>query len=148
MQITISQLDPQMIPLVQKLYKQHYKSSKAKKDELIFIARRDQELCGVVRLKTIGEYRLLTGMLVIPKYRGFGIGHLLLQHCSKVALNNRDYCFAYSNLEEFYQQHNFRLTPTERLPEPLKKLLLRYSASGKPLSAMHYSDSDQSLQSF
>lgn len=139
MQINISQLDPQLIPLVQKLYKQHYKSSKAKKDELIFVARLDQELCGVVRLKTIGQYRLLTGMLVIPKYRGLGIGHMLLKHCKKVALNSSDYCFAYRNLEAFYQQHNFTLIPPEQLPEPLKNLLLRYSAGGKSLSAMHYS---------
>ncbi|MDV7106400.1 GNAT family N-acetyltransferase [Vibrio sp. TH_r3] len=138
MQITISRLDPQMIPLVQKLYKQHYKSSKAKKDELIFVARCDQEICGVVRLKTIGHYRLLTGMLVIPKYRRLGIAHLLLQHCTKVTLNSSDYCFAYYNLEAFYQQHNFTLTPKEQLPEPLKNLFLRYSASGKSLSAMHY----------
>lgn len=138
-QVSIKSLDPQMLPLVQKLYKQHYKSAKAKSNELIYVAYFQSELCGVVRLRTINENRLLTGMLVSPNRRGMGIGHLILQHCRSETLSVDDYCFAYHNLQPLYQQHGFIAVEPSELPISLKQLFDRYSQSGKNLTPMRFS---------
>lgn len=138
-QLDIKKLDPLMIPLVQKLYKKYYKSGKAKSDELIYVAYWQSELCGVVRLRTVDQYRLLTGMLIIPKYRKIGLAHLMMKHCTNETLNSDDYCFAYSGLQPFYHQHGFELVKTEYLPAPLKQLFIRYSQSGKDLIPMKFS---------
>ncbi len=137
--LDIKKLDPLLIPLVQKLYKKHYKSGKAKRDELIYVAYCQSDLCGVVRLRTIDECRLLTGMLVIPEYRKMGIAHLMMKHCINETLNSADYCFAYANLQPFYHQHGFEPVKIEHLPASLKPLFIRYCQSGKDLIPMRFS---------
>lgn len=138
--ISIEQLEPLKLPLVQKLYKQHYPSAKAKKDELIFVAYCHNELCAVVRFKKIDKWRLLTGMLVIPSYRGRGVAHLLIQKCNELILNNHDYCFAFEHLVPFYGQHGFSIVEHKDLPNPLGHLFERYCNSGKRLIAMKFSN--------
>lgn len=136
--ITVEALEPIKLPLVQKLYKQYYPSAKAKKDELIFTAYCHNNLCAVVRFRTIDRWRLLTGMLVIPEYRQQGIAHILTQECQRLTLKEDDYCFAFEHLTDFYTQHGFKSVSANELPSTLEQLFLRYSNSGKRIIAMKF----------
>ena len=77
----IEQLDPMKLPLVSRLYKSFYPSGKAKKDELTLVGYMENQMAAVVRFRTIEQYRLLTGMLVVPDFRGQGLGHELMCYC-------------------------------------------------------------------
>lgn len=136
--LRIETLDPIKLPLVSRLYKAHYPSGKAKKNEQTIVAYLDQQLVGVVRFRPIEQHQLLTGMLVVPEQRGKNIGHALLLHCQHANCDDNTYCFAYPHLEAFYQQHDFATVEPSALPASLKQLFERYTASGKALIPMHY----------
>jgi len=137
-QIHINPLDPIKLPLVQKLYKTFYPSAKPKRDELILTAYIESELAAVVRFRQIDQYRLMTGMLVIPKYRGLSVGDELLTYCRQQILNSRDFCFAYPYLESYYSRHGFVRQESEELPAEIKLLYERYTSSGKILAPMQF----------
>ncbi|CDQ49117.1 putative uncharacterized protein [Vibrio anguillarum] len=63
------------------MYKEHYPSAKARKDELCVIGTLDGQISAVVRFKNIDVYRLLTGMLVLPENQKKGLG----RSCSIIA---------------------------------------------------------------
>lgn len=133
----IEQLDPMKLPLVSRLYKSFYPSGKAKKDELTLVGYTDSQMVAVVRFRTIEEYRLLTGMLVVPGFRGQGLGHDLMCYCLLHVLAEGDYCFAYQHLEGFYEQHSFKTINCQELPNSLKGLYERYTRT-KMLVPMKY----------
>ncbi|MDA9556713.1 GNAT family N-acetyltransferase [Vibrio sp.] len=141
-ELQIAILEPIKVPLVSRLYKQYYPSGKAKKDELIITGELDKQLVAVVRFRRIADYRLLTGMLVVPTHQGQGLGHQLMQHCQSHILENKDFCFAYTHLEGFYSQHGFVKLDAEQLPAELKTLFIRYTDSGKKLTAMQFIDGE------
>lgn len=133
----IEVLDPIKLPLVARLYKAYYPSGKAKKDELIIAGYFDNQLTSVVRFRSVEQYRLLTGMLVVPEHREKGLGHHLMTYCEEQVLTNQDFCFAYQHLESFYGQHGFQLVEPQQLPNSLKNLFERYSQT-KKLVPMQY----------
>jgi N-acetylglutamate synthase-like GNAT family acetyltransferase len=140
--LRITKLEPTLLPLVQKLYKQHYKSAKPKRDEEIIVAYDKLVMCGVVRLRTIETYQLLTGMLVIPDYRQKQIAHQIMNYCKDNHLNDNVFCFAYSHLEHFYSAHGFSTLDVNELPPSLRKRLDRYLSGRKPLVPMRYQSHD------
>ncbi|RSD29872.1 GNAT family N-acetyltransferase [Vibrio pectenicida] len=133
----IQVLDPIKLPLVSRLYKSYYPSGKAKKDELTIVGSFDGKIVSIVRFKAIERYRLLTGMLVVPDFRGKGLGHKLMEYCEQHVLQSGDFCFAYTELESFYQRHGFVTLGSDSLPNTLKGLFERYSQK-KSLVAMQY----------
>ncbi|USD41293.1 GNAT family N-acetyltransferase [Vibrio sp. SCSIO 43135] len=137
--LKVEVLDPIKLPLVSRLYKAHYSSGKAKKDELTIVGYVESEIVAVVRFRVIEHYRLLTGMLVSPKYRGQGFGHDLMRYCVQAgeSLTSNDYCFAYPHLEGFYSQHGFVTIDESKLPASLRGLYGRYSRN-KQLVPMQY----------
>ncbi|MEZ9230221.1 GNAT family N-acetyltransferase [Vibrio amylolyticus] len=137
-ELTIAVLPTIKVPLVNKIYKDYYPSGKAKKDEHIVTASSLGSIVAMVRFRHIEQYRLLTGMLVTPEMRALGVGHQLLEYCQENELTSRDYCFAYTHLENFYKQHHFcTIEPTE-LPNSLKNLFERYVNSGRSLIPMQF----------
>lgn len=135
--LTIEPLDPIKLPLVARLYKAHYPSGKAKKDELTLAGYHQKQIAAVVRFRSVDQYRLLTGMLVVPECRQQGFAHQLMAHCQQQVLQQGDYCFAYAHLEGFYAQYGFISLEGSELPNPLNSLFERYSRS-KNLVAMRY----------
>ena len=133
----IEQLDPIKLPLITRLYKAHYPSAKLKKEELTIVGYVDDDLVCVARLRTLENYRLLTGMLVIPSYRGSGLAHQIMSYCKDSILAKGDFCFAYAHLEKFYAKHNFKTIEPEQLPKHLRVMFERYSHK-KKLVAMAY----------
>ena len=135
--IQIEVLDSVKLPLVSRLYKSYYRSGKAKKDELIIVGTVDKQMIAVVRFKSVEENRLLTGMLVVPEFRSQGLAHQLMSYCEQHVLQSGDFCFAYSELESFYQQHGFQIVVLSHLPNSLKNSFERYSRT-KKLVPMQY----------
>ncbi|MDE1309531.1 GNAT family N-acetyltransferase [Vibrio aestuarianus] len=131
-------LPPIKLPLIKRIYKDHYPSAKAKKDELCIVGAINGTICTVVRFRSIEQYRLLTGLLVVPVHRGQGVGSQLLGYCESHILTSQDYCFAYSHLESFYCAHGFRTLAPNEIPQSLMQLLERYLRSGKDLIPMRY----------
>ena len=131
-------LDPIKIPLIKRFYKQHYPGAKPKSDELIIVAYKEAEMVALVRFRTVGQFRLLTGMAVADNLRNQGIGQQLLAYCVQHILTPQDYCFAYSHLDRFYQQSYFVSIDENELPPDLKMLFQRYTQHGKNLIPMHF----------
>lgn len=138
--LRIELLEPIKLPLVTKLYKAHYPSGKAKKNETTIVGYLDTQIVAVVRLRTIDPYRLLTGMLVTPDQRGLGFANELMQFCQRHELKEKDYCFAYPHLEQFYLSQGFKKLHSKQLPAPLEQLFNRYTDCGKALIPMQYID--------
>ncbi|ACY50324.1 predicted acyltransferase [Vibrio antiquarius] len=126
------------------MYKAHYPSGRAKKDELIITASHKGEIVALLRLKTVDRSRLLTGMLVIPTLRGTGIGEELLRYCKNNVFIDGDYCFAFTHLESYYSKHGFKTIDCSELPHPLKMAFQRYVDSGKDLIPMQFISSTTS----
>ncbi|QOV29785.1 GNAT family N-acetyltransferase [Vibrio diabolicus] len=137
-------LNPIKLPLIKRLYKAHYPSGRAKKDELIITASHKGEIVALLRLKTVDRSRLLTGMLVIPTLRGTGIGEELLRYCRNNVFTDGDYCFAFTHLESYYSKHGFKTIDCSELPHPLKMAFQRYVDSGKDLIPMQFISSTTS----
>ncbi|OEF06209.1 GNAT family N-acetyltransferase [Vibrio genomosp. F10] len=137
-ELTIAVLPTIKVPLVNKLYKVHYPSGKAKKDEHIITASNRSSIIAMVRFRTIEQYRLLTGMLVIPEQREQGVGHALLNYCQDNELTSNDFCFAYDHLESFYRAHQFEIVALDEMPNCLKNLYQRYVNSGRSLIPMQF----------
>jgi len=136
--LSIELLDSIKLPLVTRLYKTYYPAGKAKKNEQIIVGYLEKELVSVVRLRSIENVRLLTGMLVIPSLQKQGLGHELLSFCQRYYLQETDYCFAYQPLANFYHQHGFHMIDAKTLPSSLAALFQRYLVSGKNLIGMQY----------
>lgn len=139
--LTIEPLSPIRLPLLKKMYKQHYPSTKVKAEETIIVGQLNQALVGVVRLRKVDQYRLLTGMLVVPEHRSKGLASKLLDYCTRQQhLDNSVYCFAYAHLTNLYHKHGFKEITLDDTPGALNQLYLRYSRSGKNLVIMQYQD--------
>lgn len=136
--LTFQTLEPIKLPLVTRIYKAHYPSAKAKKNEVTIVGYENNMIVAVVRFRPLEQLQLLTGMLVVPTHRGTGVGHQLMNHCRNTILNERTYCFAYAHLETFYQQHGFHTIDSEVLPHHLKQLFNRCINGGKSLIPMHF----------
>ncbi|MCG3866290.1 MULTISPECIES: GNAT family N-acetyltransferase [unclassified Photobacterium] len=137
-QIIYRQLDPIRLPLVNKIYKSFYPSGKAKRDEIIWVAESNHSIIASVRFKTIDNMQLLTGMLVAPEYRLQGIAYKLIEACRSQINRQTCYCFAFQELEVFYQKSGFQTIDSETLPNNIKQRFQRYANSGKNLIPMVY----------
>ncbi|PAW07647.1 GNAT family N-acetyltransferase [Vibrio sp. V1B] len=140
--LIIEVLNPIKLPLIKRLYKAHYPAGRAKRDELIIAASVKNGIVALLRMKTIEKSRLLTGMLVVPEFRGTGVGSALLTYCENTVFTSGDYCFAFKHLENYYAQHGFETIDSSELPNSLKMAYLRYVDSGKDLIPMQFTTSD------
>ncbi|MFV0575770.1 MAG: GNAT family N-acetyltransferase [Vibrio sp.] len=136
--VNFQYLDVIKHPLIKPIYKAHYPSAKPKKNEDVIVGYCENKLVSVVRFRPIEQYSLLTGMLVIPDFRGQGVGSKLLQFCQSEWISSHTFCFAYQHLENLYQSVGFHTIDKEELPPCLLKLFERYTANGKKLLPMHY----------
>lgn len=136
--ITIKTLAPIRLPIIKKLYKLHYPSTKIKAGEAIYIAEDASSIVGIVRFRNIDKWRLLTGMLVTPSHRNKGIASAMLEYCVQNVLDTDVYCFSYDHLTDLYAAHSFQIISAEQLPTSLERLYLRYTQTGKSLTIMQF----------
>ncbi|HBV76073.1 MULTISPECIES: GNAT family N-acetyltransferase [Vibrio] len=141
-ELTFQELEPIKLPLIKSIYKAFYPSAKPKKTDTIIVGYLEHEIIAIVRFRPIDNVNLLTGMLVIPKYRLSGVAQKLLQFCQSGYLTDSCYCFAYPHLKNFYLTAGFKVRKTEDLPAPLQQLFSRYTSNGKNLLPMQYKYQD------
>lgn len=135
--LSIAQLDPIKLPLLKKLYKLHYPSTKIKAGEVIYVAELEGKIVGVTRFRQIEDWQLLTGMMVVTEEREKGIAAEMLEQLQTNYLDSKVYCFAYSHLVDMYAKHGFVSIPENELPGSLKGLFSKYSQT-KALNCMQY----------
>ncbi len=136
--LIIEVLNPIKLPLIKKLYKAYYPAGRAKRDELIITANHEGSMVALLRMKSVESFRLLTGMLVVPEYRGTGVGKALLTHCQNKVFSDGDYCFAFMHLEAYYSRYGFKTIDSSELPNSLKMAFQRYIDGGKDLIPMQF----------
>ncbi|QIL85302.1 GNAT family N-acetyltransferase [Vibrio sp. HDW18] len=138
--LEFQQFDPSKLPLIKRFYKMYYPATKPKRDESIIVGLDKTEIIAVVRFRTVGSSRLLTGMAVKTEQRQQTIGQQLLRYCQIEWLDQTTFCFAYSHLVDFYQHGGFTPVEPSALPTELETLYQRYLQSGKDLIPMQYQD--------
>lgn len=93
-----------------------------------------EHIIASLRLRPIGEFTLLIGMLVHPDHRGQGIGHKMMKGIADKLVSNETYLFSLPHLVKFYQQHGFHLTA--QAPNDIAQLFDKYTSQGKTLVMM------------
>ena len=129
-------LKPIENPLVRPFYQAHLPYSRPNKADCIAVLRHQQAIVACARLRPIGEFTLLTGMLVDPQYRGQGLGHQLLQQMHSHFKPGYTFAFALPALENFYLQHGFSLVSTA--PNDIQQRYVAYQQQGKELRLLGY----------
>ena len=94
------------------------------------------ETIAAIRLRPIGRYTLVTGMLVHPNYRGQGLGHQLMHAIMNELIDEHTFLFALPHLVSCYQQHGFNLLQTP--PNDIFQLLNKHQSDNKPLCLMGF----------
>lgn len=117
-------------------YRQYMPYAKPNKKEAILTISIQDIIVASARLRPIGEYTLLTGMLVHPEYRGQGLAHQLMQLLSDSKNLESTYIFAIPELTHFYQSYHF--IPCETAPNDITQLFNKYRSDDKPLILMAY----------
>ena len=74
----------------------------------VFIAKKADEIVGVVRLSFEEGYTLLRGMFIAPHLQRQGIGSLMIKELEKHIESRAAYCLPHGWLENFYGQIGFR----------------------------------------
>lgn len=95
----------------------------------------DKKIIAVVRIRPIGEFELVTGMLVHPDYRGTGVGDALLEFIKPQLNPGKSFLYALPHLENYYSRAGFQLQAIDTVPNDIGQLYLKYS-SQKPLVLM------------
>ena len=89
----------------------------------------------VVRVRPVGEYDLVTGMLVHSDYRGKGLGDGLLAFIIPDLKPGMTFLYALPHLEAYYQRAGFKTLELNSVPNDIGQLYLKYSRQ-KPLVLM------------
>ncbi|MCG9697307.1 GNAT family N-acetyltransferase [Shewanella sp. Isolate11] len=114
-----------------------------KKEKLgVFFAENSasKPIIAAVRLRPIGSYQLLTGILVHPGNRGQGVGHQLMQALKPHLESAPSFLFSLPHLRNFYQQHQFE--GDRQAPAEIRDLFSRYTREGKSLYLMCHSSNE------
>jgi N-acetylglutamate synthase-like GNAT family acetyltransferase len=118
---------------VDPFYAAHGSSTKARADDLFFLAYDDANLIGCVRYCIEHDTHMLRGMMVHAEYRGQRIGQALLHIVDKYFEAQKIqpiFGLPYEHLEKFYGSIGFRRIPAVEAPTFLQERLAEYHAIG------------------
>jgi GNAT superfamily N-acetyltransferase len=108
-------------------------------DDAVFLAERDGELVGIVRLAAEEGVIVLRGMQVHPTFQRQGIGRKILATVAQ-ELDGRDcFCIPYAHLVSFYRGIGFDVIEPAKAPTFLRLRLESYlnRSDGKEYLIMH-----------
>lgn len=104
------------MPTVHELYKAaNYGGTFSSTDET-FIAKKEQQIIGVVRLANENNIFVLRGMQIKSDSRGQGIGKQLLEYFMSCLGDKPCYCIPYRHLINFYSSVGFTVINNEAAP--------------------------------
>ena len=124
----------QTYSVIKHFYRQFLPYSRPSKKEKIGYLQMDQAIIASVRLRPIGQYTLLTGMLVSPANRGQGIAHELMIKVIPYLTPSHTFLFSLPHLTKFYEKYNF--IKATQVPNDIELLYKRYKEQGKNLVVM------------
>lgn len=140
--MTLYWLDPSMRQQAFIFYKRYMPHARLRKKERLavkyFNNNPQEPLIAAVRLRSIGPYQLLTGMLVHPDHRNQGVAHHLMRALSPELNTCASFLFALPELVPFYRQHQFSSEGV--FPVEIAQLHQRYLNQGKSLTPMHFNN--------
>ncbi len=102
-----------------------------------------QIIIAAIRVKPVGQYQLISGLLVHPDYRGQQVSTQLLQFIAPKLIVKDCFLFAHPWLISLYQQQQFIVRePSElsTLPAEITQLYHRYHSEQRPLILMQLSE--------
>lgn len=140
--ITKIEVGEQIPTNLRRFYKKNGYKGKIDPEDLCIWLLEDEEILGAGRLCSRNfpdkTYLQLRGVWIKANYRNQGIGHQLLQVITDYLREKQltCFCFALSELENFYQQHGFIIT--EPCHPELAHQLRRYQNKGQQLNFMSY----------
>ncbi|QDF76062.1 GNAT family N-acetyltransferase [Shewanella marisflavi] len=146
MRIQLDWLEPEHRRAAFSFYKAFMPHARISKKEALCVAYLDAnagqlmagEVIAAARLRPIGPYRLLTGVLIHPKLQEQGLGSQLMQALKPELGRAPSFLLCEAALCKFYQRHGF--APPQHPPAELSQLQRRYQEQGKPLQLMQYLD--------
>ncbi len=144
--MTFSWLQAVENPLVKPFYKQFMPHARVNRSETVAVLRQENIIVACARLRPIGEFELLTGMLVHPDLRGQQLGHRLLSGMRERFTEGRSFTFALSHLTKFYAQHGF--VSATKAPDEIHQRFLAYQAQGRDIVLMAYTPKQRQGASF
>ncbi|MEI6858602.1 MAG: GNAT family N-acetyltransferase [Shewanella sp.] len=95
-----------------------------------------EQIFASLRLRAVGEFNILLGILVHPEHRGRGLGHQLMNGVADKLISDKIYLFSLPYLVEFYQHHGF--SQEVLAPNDIVQLFEKYTSKGKKLVLMGY----------
>ncbi|WP_418357457.1 hypothetical protein ACNH6B_15645 [Shewanella basaltis] len=97
------------------------------------------KIVAAVRIKHVGQYQLISGLLVAPDNRHKGLATKLLHFIAPTLVIQKCFLFTHSNLQRLYQQQQFNTVPVQditKLPADIVQLYRRYHHEARPLVIM------------
>ena len=91
-------------------------------------------IAAAIRIKTIGQCQLVTGLVVAHHARANGLAHQLMTLIQPELLKGESYVFAVPELTTFYQTHGFR--QNQIIDNDIQQLFNKYNSDEKPLILM------------
>ncbi|AZG74535.1 GNAT family N-acetyltransferase [Shewanella livingstonensis] len=107
---------------------------------------RQLKIIAAIRVKPIGRYQLVNGLLVHPDYRGLQLSIQLLQFIAPTLKVKHCFLFAHPWLIGLYQQQHFVVIDNEALlalPAEITQLYYRYHSEERPLVLMQLTNPEQ-----
>ena len=98
--------------------------------DVVYVARLDSRVVGLVRRTSESGVVMLRGMHVSPEYQRRGIGTRLLRAFVGDLPATECYCIPFAHLVGFYSQAGFSPVDDSQAPTFLRERLLRYRAEG------------------
>lgn len=138
-QLQLNWLDENNRREVKAFYRQFMPYARLNRKEAIAVFQTEDKLIvASVRFRTMGECRVLTGLLVSPLARELGLATRLLNKACPYIATKPIYLFAEADLVLFYQGCGFKFI--NQGPNDIEQLLIKYQLQGKPLLVMQYID--------
>lgn len=139
---TFEKLTPERYPLAKNFFKQARYHAHVGKDDEVYILRDNthaNKLVAAVRFVSSAQQLILRSMVVDSAYRKQGVGSLFLTQLQRPLSQRECWCFPFEGLEAFYAQIGFRCIAPEQAPQAIAEKFHRYTAQGRKLSLMIYS---------
>ena len=105
-----------------------------------------QKIIAAIRVKPIGQYQLINGLLVHPDYRGQQLSTQLLKFIAPQLITKNCFLFAHPWLIDLYQQQHFIVIDQHDLsaiPADIIQLYRRYHSEQRPLVLMQLNEPDK-----
>ncbi len=104
------------MPTVYAFYKSVHYGKPFSSTDVTFIAKKDQQIIGVVRLENENNIFFLRGMQIKSDARGQGIGKQLLKYFMSYLGDKPCYCIPYRHLINFYSSVGFTVINNAAAP--------------------------------